>query len=373
MQLPLQDFSALVRTQAAAAKGAARGLLDLSVGSVLRAVLEANASIGLWLQWLITQVLATTRAATSTGADLDSWLADFGVSRLPGIAATGTATFSRTTAGLPALVPLDARVKTGTGTDALTFTVTKDTGNPAWDDVGHGGYRLGPADFAVSVPVMAATAGRAGNVKAGEMRLLASAVPGVDAVTNDVPATGGLDAESDAALRGRFGGFIDSRTRATAQAVGYAVQGLQQGLSFAIAERVDSAGAARPGHFTVVIDDGTGHASPDLLARASAAIETVRPLGGTFSVRAPQVVRADVSLFAQGPDDAQAAVRAALVAYVAALPMGAGLVISRLVQVAHDADPRIERITTVTVNGVEADLAPPTYGILRPGTITVLP
>ncbi len=372
MQLPLQDFSALVRTQAAAVRGAARGLVDLSVGSVLRAVLEANASIGLWLQWLITEVLATTRAATSTGADLDSWVADFGLSRLPGVAATGIATFSRITAGSPAVVQLGALVKTGTGTDALTFEVTKDAGHPAWNDR-TSTYSLRPADLEVSVPVVARTTGHAGNVKAGEMRLLASAIPGVDAVTNEAPAAGGLDAESDAALRGRFGGFIDSRTRATAQAVGYAIQSLQQGLSFAIVERVDTAGAPRPGHFTAVIDDGTGHASPDLLARAAAAIEKVRPLGGTFSVRAPEVVRADVSLFAQGPDDAQAAVRAALGAYIAALPLGAGLVISRLTQIAHSADPRIERVMTVTVNGAEEDLAPPTYGILRPGTIKVLP
>ena len=151
------------------------------------------------------------------------------------------------------------------------------------------------------------------------------------------------------------------------------MQSLQQGLSYAIAERVDAAGVPRSGHFTVVIDDGTGNASADLLARAAAAIEVVRPLGGTFSVRAPLVVRADVSLFAQGPDDAKAAVQAALGAYVAALPLGAGLVISRLIQIAHDADPRIERVTTVTVNGAGADFAPPTYGILRPGAITVLP
>lgn len=370
MQLPLQDFTALVRTQAAAAQGAARGLIDLSVGSVLRAILEANASIGLWVQWLITEVLATTRAATSAGADLDSWVADFGLARLPGIAATGLATFSRTTAGLSVVVPVGALVKTGTGTDALTFTVTADPGHPAWTGAG---YLLRPADLAVTAPVAAATAGRAGNVKAGELRLLASAIPGVDAVTNAAPAAGGLDAEADAALRQRFGGFIDSRTRATAQAVGYAVQSLQQGLSYAIAERVDTAGATRPGHFTVVIDDGTGHASPALLAAATAAIEAVRPLGGTFSVRAPEVVRADVSMFAQGPEDAKAAVEAALGAYVASLPLGAGLVISRLIQLAHEADPRIERVTAVTVNGADDDLAPPTYGILRPGAITVLP
>ncbi len=77
MQLSLQNFSSLVQTMAASVQAASRQLLDLTVGSVLRAVLEANASIALWMQWLILQVLQMTRAATSTGADLDSWMADF--------------------------------------------------------------------------------------------------------------------------------------------------------------------------------------------------------------------------------------------------------------------------------------------------------
>ena len=175
MQLPLQDFTALVRTQAAAVQGAARELIDLSVGSVLRAVLEANASVGLWVQWLIVEVLATTRAATSAGLDLDSWVADFGLARLPGIPAIGLATFSRATTGLSSVVPVGALVKTGTGTDALTFAVTADAGNPAWTGAG---YSLPANQLAVVAPVTALAAGRAGNVRAAEMRLLASAIPG---------------------------------------------------------------------------------------------------------------------------------------------------------------------------------------------------
>jgi len=368
MQLPLQDFTALVRTQAAAVQGAARGLIDLSVGSVLRAVLEANASVGLWVQWLIVEVLATTRAATSGGADLDSWVADFGLARLPGIPAAGAATFSRTTTGLSAVVPVGALVKTGTGTDALSFGVVADAGHPAWTGAGF----LLPADqLAVVAPVAALAAGRAGNVRAGEMRLLGSAIPGVDTVTNEAPAAGGLDAEADAALRARFGGFIDSRTRATAQAVGYAVQGLQQGLSFAIAERVDTAGAVRSGHFTVTIDDGTGGASPALLAAAGAAIEAVRPVGSTFGVRAPLVVRVGLALRVAGPAEALTAVRAVLGAYVAALPIGAGLVVSRVIQLAHDAHPGVARVSDVTLNGVAGDLAPPGYGVIRLRSLAV--
>lgn len=368
MQLPLQDFTALVRTQAAAVQGAARELIDLSVGSVLRAVLEANASVGLWVQWLIVEVLATTRAATSAGLDLDSWVADFGLARLPGIPAVGLATFSRATTGLSSVVPVGALVKTGTGTDALTFAVTADAGNPAWTGAG---YSLSEDQLAVVAPVTALAAGRVGNVRAGEMRLLASAIPGVDTVTNEAAAAGGLDAEADAALRVRFGGFIDSRTQATAQAVGFAIQGLQQGLSFVIAERVDTAGAVRPGHFTVTIDDGSGGATPALLAAAGAAIEAVRPIGSTFSVRAPQVVLVDVALQVAGPAAALAAVRAAVGAYVAALPIGAGLVISRVIQLAHDADPGVTRVSNVTLDGLASDLMPASYGVIRLGSMTV--
>ena len=94
MQLSLRTFNALVQSMAAAVEASATQLLDLTAGSTLRAVLEANASIGLWMQWLILQVLRTTRAATSDGADLDSWMADLTLTRLPAVAATGTVTLS---------------------------------------------------------------------------------------------------------------------------------------------------------------------------------------------------------------------------------------------------------------------------------------
>ena len=314
MQLPLQDFTALVRNQAAAVAASSRQLIDMSVGSVLRAVLEANASVGLWIQWLIVQVLATTRAATSTGADLDSWMADFGLGRLPGVPARGLVTLGRLTPGLPAAVPVGSVVRTAAG--GLSFQVIADAGHPAW--VG-GGYRLGAAAASFDLPVLAVAAGLAGNVRPGEIALLGTAIPGIDQVTNAAPLQGGLDAEADAALRSRFGGFFDSRTRATPQAVLWAVGGLRQGLSLAVTERVDSAGAPRPGHFMVTVDDGTGAPSATLLADAARAIDAVRPVGATFGVRGPLVVRADVRMRVVGP---VAPVAAAVGAFVAGLPIG---------------------------------------------------
>lgn len=262
MQLPLQDFTALVRTQAAAVAASCRTLIDVSVGSVLRAVLEANASVGLWMQWLIMEVLSTTRAATSQGADLDSWVADFGMARLPAVAALGEARFSRLTPGLAAVVPVGAVVRTGVTSGAQAFYVAADPLRAGWTG---SGYTIGAAATDVVVPIQAVVAGRAGNVQAGVLRLLSTAVPGIDSVVNDFAASGGLDAEADVALRTRFGGYIDSRTRATEQAVAFAIQSVQQGLQYVIVEGVDTAGAARAGHFTVVIDDGSGAPSDALV------------------------------------------------------------------------------------------------------------
>ena len=366
MQLPLQDFATMVRMQAAAVRGSASSLIDLSVGSVLRAVLEANASVGLWVQWLIVQVLATTRAATSAGADLDSWVADFGLARLPGIPSTGFVTFSRGVPGLAAVVLVGAQVRTA-DVPALLFTVSADPSNPAWTGAG---YALAAAALSVTVPVVATQAGQAGNVRLGLVVQLGTAIPGVDSVSNPGPLSGGLDAEADAALRTRFGGFIDSRTRATPQAVAWAVLSLRQGLSVSIAERVDTAGAERAGYFTVTVDDGTGAPGADLLAAAGAAIEAVRPVGSSYAVRGPLVVLANVVLHLAG--GSAASVQAAVIGYLQGLPLGAGLALSRLVQLAHDADPAVASVWGVTINGLAVDLAVPVQGLVRPGSIQAL-
>lgn len=370
MQLQLQDFTALVRNQAAAVAASCRTLVDVSVGSVLRAMLEANASVGLWMQWLIMEVLATTRAATSQGVDLDSWVADFGMGRLAAVSASGQARFSRATAGLATVVPVGAVVRTGVTADAQEFQVVADPTRAEWTGAG---YAIAAAAVEVAVPIRATAPGRAGNVQAGVLKLLSTAIPGVDAVVNDYAATGGLDAETDVALRTRFGGFIDSRSRGTEQAVGFAIQSVQQGLQFVIAERVDTAGAVRSGHFTVVVDDGSGAPSDALMARVGAAIEAVRPLGSTYSVIRPVLVRANVVLQAVAASNGGALVQAAIGAFVNGVPIGTGIVISRLVQVAHDSDVLVAKVANVTVNGSSGDLGVPPFGRAVAGTVTVLP
>ena len=208
-------------------------------------------------------------------------------------------------------------------------------------------------------------------MQARVVQVLSTAIPGVDAVVNDAAASGGLDAETDEALRVRFGAFIDSRSRATEGAVRFAIQSVQQGLQFAIAERVDTSGAFRAGHFTVVVDDGSGAPSDAVLGAVGAAIEPVRALGSTYGVRGPVLLTVDVAMRVSGPTDAAAAARAAVAAYVAGLPLGAGLVLSRVIQVAHDADGRVASVSGVSLNGMAGDLAAPSLGRLVLGSVVL--
>ncbi len=178
--LSFQTFTTLVQNMAAAVQGSARSLVDLTVGSTLRAILEASAGIGLWLQWIILQVMALTRASTSTGADLDTWVADFGLARLPAVAATGEVTLARFSTTLAALIPVGASLKSADGT--VSFAVTADATHENWS-AAQNGYTLAAGTASITVPVQALTAGVTGNVLADTITLIASAIPSVDSVT----------------------------------------------------------------------------------------------------------------------------------------------------------------------------------------------
>ena len=373
MQLQLQTFSSLVSAAAATVQGTARQLVDLTVGSTLRALLEASASVGLWMQWLLLQVLQMTRAATSVGADLDSWVADFGLRRLSGVVACGTVTLSRFVPLSTALVAAGVRLRTGDGSQ--TFMVVADASNPAWS-VAQNGFVLSVGQGAVTVPVTALVAGVAGNVQAGAISLIAAALPGIDTVTNTAPLQGGLGAESDPALRARFQNFINSRSRATPGAIGYAITSVQQGLQYTLAENQMPDGTSQPGVFTVIVDDGSGAPNGTLLETVATAIEAVRPVGSIFTVRGPAVVQAAIVLTVNTADSMTAPtvrqnVAVALAAYVNALPIGAHLIWSRLMQVAYAASPAVINVRGVLLNGGEGDLDPGAFGVVKASGVTV--
>ena len=364
MQLSLQNFSTLVSNMAASAQGACATLLDVSVGSVLRATLEASASVALWLQYLILQVLSMARLATSNGPDVDSWVADYGLTRLPPVAAEGSVVMtSFSPSAQPATIPTGALVKTGDGSQSFVVV-----GGP---------YTRLQGTPSVAVPIMASTLGTAGNVQAGVITILGTAIPGIDTVTNPAPLAGGLAAETDQALRGRFVTYLNTRSQATEQAVANAIAAVQQGLSYVIQENITAAGVALPGHFNVIVDDGSGNPPDSLLASVFSAIDLIRPIGASFSVNRPTLLTAGVAIGISTADAAlfsqtQSAVSAALGAYVNALAVGQVLRYSRLAGLAYDASSDVTNVVSVSLNGGSMDLGGDPGFVVRAGTISVV-
>ena len=212
MKLSLKGFSQLIEDMSAALQSSATTLIDVSVGSVVRAIFEANASVVLWLQWLILRVLQCTRASTSIGADLDSWMLDFGLSRLPAVASTGIVTFSRFAPNLAATIPVGSIVKTSDG--SLSFSVTEDDTLSIWQPASSG-YIIPGGVPSADLPVMCITYGSIGNVLSDTIIVISASLPGVDQVNNADPLSNGVDAETDQAFRSRFQGYLASRSRAT--------------------------------------------------------------------------------------------------------------------------------------------------------------
>ena len=371
MQLQLQTFTSLVQNMAAAVQSAATQLLDLTIGSTLRAVLEANASIALWMQWLILQVLQTTRAATSHGADLDSWMADFSLTRLAAVPATGLVSFSRLTPTQSAFIPTGAQVRTADGTQ--TFSVIANTASTAFSG-NPSGYTL-PAGLAmIDLPVQAQVSGKSGNVQAGTITLLATAIPGIDTVTNPHAFQNGLDQETDNAFRGRFTNFFDTRSRATPLAIAYAISQVQQGLQYTIQENTNSTNAPQTGNFLVTIDDGSGTPSSALLSAVATAVDAMRPVGSIFSVQPPTILTANITLAINVSSDksrATATVQAAITGFINNLPIGATLPLTKIAQLAYQAEATITNVHQVQINGLTADLTAPISGVIKPGTVIV--
>ena len=373
MAITTQDFTTLVRNQVTAIQGAASVLVDLTVGSILRAVVEANAAVILWLQGLILQVLAITRAATSSGADLDSWVGDFGVSRLAATASSGLVTFARFTATQQAVVLIGTNVQSADGSQ--TYAITLDATNPAYSAT-LGGYVLAAGVSNINVPVVALVGGTAGNAVIGGINTLTQAVPGVDTVTNSAAFSNGSDAETDAALRTRFIAWVASLSKATKSAIGFAITSLKTGVSYALVENLTYGGATQYGYFYVVVDDGTGYPTGTFLSTAYNAIDAVRPFTSTFGVFSPVVVTANVSLTittAAGYDHTATAllVKTAIQNYINALALGQSLSYSRLAQVAYDASPGITNVTEVLLNGAAADVGATSQQVIKCGVASV--
>lgn len=372
MALSLRSFSTTVSAAVTAAQGASSSLLDLAVGTPGRAILESASGLGLWLQSVALQILTRNRLSTSQGEDVDSFIADFGLTREPGVAATGNIVFSSfSPATASATIPVGALVLTVAN---VSYAVVADSTNPAWNNTLNGYIR--PAGVqSLTLPVQCTKTGTAGNASAGAICLLGTAVSGIDTVTNPTPFTNGGDGQTDAAVRAGFVTWLNSLNRATLSAIEGAVEAIATNIMVQGVENADAAGNFLSGNIVLYVDDGSGAVSDALIAQAYSVANEYRASPVSIQVVRPEVANPTVSMtLTLAPNSnagaVQSLITASISSYFNGLVIGQGAVYSRLSVLAYGASPSVVSISNLLLNGGTADIAGITGVALRAGSVT---
>lgn len=369
-----RSFTAIVQMIAAGVQGRAQRVLDYSIGSTLRSIAEGHAGVALWLQGLILKLLLTVRASTSVGPDLDTWVQDFGLQRLGATPASGSVNFIRFTASESTpFIPVGATLETADGSQQ--FAVVGDAGNPLFS-TGLNGYTMPAFVASITVPVKSLASGYQTNVAAGALTVLTTQISGIDDVVNAAAFSGGIDSETDAALRVRFVAFIASLSKATVAAIKYAVNSLHYGVQCTVTENFNYDGSPRNGYFYVVVDDGSGTPTDALVNAAASAIEAVRPLCSAYGVFKPTVLDVPVSIgVASKPgfdhNVVIANVGEAVRAYINALPLGESLSYFKLMQIAFNADAGVQAIVSYTLNNGQSDIKATNKHVIKTSSVSV--
>jgi len=374
MPIEFKSFQTLVNDQVTAVQGATATPIDFNVGTNELALVEANAGMGVFLEYLANSILALARAATSTGVDLDSWIAQFPMKpRLAGVKTSGNVQFSRFTASSSATIPVGSLVKSTDFT--LSFGVIADDTNVYYNSSLQA-YVIPALTTQIPVKVQCLTAGTIGNVSPNVITVIASPISGVDTINNLVAFTNGKNSETDAELRARFILYINSLSRAVLIAYANAISSIPEIIRYNVVENKTYAGAVQEGYVYVVIDDGTGSPQVALIDKAYAAIQTVRGLAIQNDVFGPdpQTVNIIIDLTIL-PVTTEAVITElvtdALSNYINNLAFNEVLPYSRIFEIVYDASPYIINATNLTLNGGTSDLSGTENRIFIADTITV--
>jgi uncharacterized phage protein gp47/JayE len=393
MALNQQSFTTIVQQQVAAIQSAvasaANGVavfLSFVIGSLELARVEATAGVAMWLQSLVMQLLAVTRLSTSKGTDVDSFIADFGCPpREQAVAATGQVVFSRftptTAATIPAGVYTPNASGMGGGYSGGAMTLTADGTQPfqvipdptqTYWNAAQNAYVIPAGVTSAQATVQAQNAGAQGNVAAGSITTISTAIVGVDTVTNPNPFANGVNQESDAAVMARFQIWVQGLRAAIAAAVESAIEGVQQGIQYEIVENQTLGGVTQYGFFYVVISPYT----QSLHDAVYSAINAIRGLSITFAVYAASSLTANIAVSvsaAAGYTQAnvEAAVTTAIQSFIASIPLGGTLSWSQLYCVIWGVPGVASPVNGLTINGGTSDLVATQQQIMTAGSISV--
>lgn len=181
-----------IASQMKAALAASMPELDTSIGTPMAKIVDAVAAT-LADAYLDNQLLTYTYDIDSkTDADLDAFCQLFGIARLPAKRSTGVVTFTRGAENTDSIVfiPINYQITSATETGVIFQTVT--------------GATMNVGVMSVTVPVQAIDAGPSGNIGPNLIVNMSSPIQGIASVTNMSATSGGLDQETDTALRTRW-------------------------------------------------------------------------------------------------------------------------------------------------------------------------
>jgi uncharacterized phage protein gp47/JayE len=369
MTLPLKTISGLTSDMVAVWAAQTDTAPTFSDGDVLLAFWQSVASQLDFLQAQIQAVVFMSRAQTATGADLDSWMAQFNFVRLGSTFAAGQEQFIKLQpSSTQVVVPIETVVQTVGG--GITYQVVADATQSAYSSTA-GGYVLAAGQTVVTATIQAVVGGSASNVLTNTLVQFGSSLPGIDQVTNPAPISDGVDGESDAAFRSRFVLYLATLAKATEAAIRAAATGVQQGLSISLLENTTPAGTTQPGSFTVVADDGSGDPPASLLSSIFSAVDAVRAFSVQPFVTAPSAVQAVIVLSIHLDSTAVAvlvnvAVQNAVATAVNSLSPGDTLYASSIIIAAAGvAGVASVNPASVAINGLSADLAAATGQEIR--------
>lgn len=166
--------------------------MDSSVGTPMAKIVDAF-SASLADAYLDNQLLTYTYDIDAkTDADLDGFCQLFGIARLPAKRASGVVTFTRGAENTDSIVfiPINMQITSSTEVGVVFQTIT--------------GATMNVGVMSVNVPVLAVDAGPSGNIGPNLITNMSSPIQGVATVTNVSATFGGLDQETDTALRARW-------------------------------------------------------------------------------------------------------------------------------------------------------------------------
>lgn len=354
--------------------------LNVQDGKFTKATAESVGACGTILQNMSQYTIAVSRAETSTGADLDSFLAQFGYTRNPAIYAFGTVTFS---SAIPATsvvkIPIGTVVQTQGG--LIRYTVIADPSQPTYD-VFSSSYVLQIGQSSLTATVQAQQPGSASNVQAGDLHFMVPTILGISAVTNNGAIISGVAGESDADFLKRFQEDFANKAEATFDAITNALKKLGcrkvkliSGCKVVGNPATGLLETPDGGWVNAVIDDGSGYPTDSFMDACRKEVARVMAFGflGPIVVR-PEILTGthfniQINVAFLNPQSQNAitlAVKTAIVNYVNNLPIG-GLFDDRftgpvinigdLIAVAKNSHPEITRVdeNACLINGRNSD------------------